>query len=100
MSCSNDGLQGKSVISDFKPAGHAVISPFLLVSDAAAMLDFLQAVFEAVELCRAPAPDGSIKHAEVQIDDSIIMVGERAGAIACSIHVYVPDVDSTFRRAL
>lgn len=86
--------------SDFRPAGHAAVSPFLLVSDAAAMLDFLQATFEAVELYRASAPDGSIRHAEVRIDDSIIMVGERAGATACSTHVYVPDVDSTFRRAL
>ena len=86
--------------NDFKPAGHPVVSPFLLVSDAAAMLDFLRAAFDAIELCRVPAPDGSIKHAEVRIGDSIIMVGGRANLIACSTHVYVPDVDGTFRLAL
>lgn len=86
--------------NDFKPAGHPAVSPFLLVSDAAAMLDFLRAAFDAIELCRVPASDGSIKHADVRIGDSIIMMGERADAIACSIHVYVPDVDSTFGLAL
>lgn len=85
---------------DFKPPDHTAISPFLLVTDAAAMLDFLRAAFGAVELCRIQAPDGSIKHAETRIDDSVVMVGERADAVACSIHVYVPDVDDTFRRAL
>lgn len=85
---------------DFKPACHTAVSPFLLVADAAAMLDFLRATFGAVELCRIQAPDGSIKHAETRIDDSVVMIGERAGATACSTHVYVPDVDDTFRRAL
>lgn len=85
---------------DFKPACHTAVSPFLLVTDAGAMLAFLHAAFGAVELCRIQAPDGSIKHAETQIDDSVVMVGERSDAIACSTHVYVPDVDDTFRRAL
>jgi|SRR6185312_11211003 len=85
---------------DFKPPGHTAVSPFLLVVDAAATLDFLRATFDAVELCRISAPDGSIKHAEARIDDSIVMIGERANAVACSIHVYVADVDCTFRLAL
>lgn len=85
---------------DFKPPDHTAVSPFLLVADAAAMLDFLRATFGAVELCRVQAPDGSIRHAEVRIDDSVIMVGKRPGAIACSTHVYVPDVDDVFHRAL
>jgi len=86
--------------TDFKPASHPAVSPFLLVADAAAMLDFLHATFGAVELLRVPAPDGSIKHAEVRIDDSVIMIGERPSPMAASIHVYVPDVDETFRKGL
>ena len=86
--------------TDFKPASHPAVSPFLLVADAAAMLDFLHATFGAVELLRVPAPDGSIKHAEVRMDDSVIMIGERPSPMAASIHVYVPDVDETFRKGL
>lgn len=70
------------------------------VADAAGMLDFLTAAFGAIELFRMKAPDGSIKHAEAKIDDSVVMLGERASVVACSTHVYVPDVDDTYRRAL
>ena len=86
--------------SAFKPDGHNAVSPFLLVADVPGMLDFLAAAFGAIELFRIKAPDGSIKHAEARIDDSVIMMGERATGAACSTHVYVPDVDDTYRRAL
>jgi len=97
---SPNPADGKDMNRNYKPAGHTAVSPFLLVSDAAAMLDFLRAAFDAIELCRVSAPDGSIKHAEVRLGDSIVMVGERAHAIACSVHVYVPDVDGTFHQGL
>lgn len=48
-------------------------------------------------------PDGSIKHAEVRIDDAVVMPGERlqaAGPRPCSSHVYVPDVDASYAAAL
>ncbi|HXD37606.1 MAG TPA: VOC family protein [Rhodanobacter sp.] len=90
-------------MSLYKPAGHNAVSPFLMVADARAILAFLVATFAATELDRRTAPDGSIKHAEVRIDDSVVMLGERpAGthAAACSNHVYVADVDACYRRAL
>jgi uncharacterized glyoxalase superfamily protein PhnB len=91
---------GETMTTVFKPDGHPAVSPFLLVQDAAGMLDFLAAAFGAVELFRIKAPDGSIKHAEAKIDDSVVMLGERASVVACSTHVYVPDVDDTYRKAL
>jgi PhnB protein len=42
-------------------------------------------------------------HAEVRLDDAVIMLGDCAGhwpAVESHVHVYVPDVDATFRRAL
>ncbi len=86
--------------SVFKPDGHTAVSPFLLIADVPGMLDFLTAAFGAVERFRIQAPDGSIKHAEAQIDDSVVMMGERTTGATCSTHVYVADVDDTFRRAL
>ena len=85
------------------PAGHPAVSPYLLVTDARAMLAFLQATFAARELDRRARPDGSIMHAEVAIEDSVIMLGERpAGRVPlhCSTHVYVPDVDACHARGL
>ena len=48
-------------------------------------------------------PDGTVMHAEFRIDDSVVMVGDAGGqwpAIPTFVHVYVDDVDQTYRRAL
>jgi len=84
------------------PAGHAAVSPYLVVSSALPLLDFAARVFDAREVRRHTEPDGRIRHAELRIGDSIIMVGERPGAAATPVyvHVYVPDVDQTYQRAL
>ena len=42
-------------------------------------------------------------HSEVRIDDSVVMVADPAEgwpAIGAHVHVYVRDVDATYRRAL
>jgi PhnB protein len=90
-------------MSPHKPAGRNAVSPYLLVADARAMLAFLAATFGAQELYRKAREDGSIMHAEVRIDDSVLMVGERPGradALCGSTHVYVPDVDACYAAGL
>ena len=90
-------------MSSHKPAAHNAVSPYLLVSNVARMLAFLQTTFDAVELYRQALPDGTVKHAEVRIDDSVVMMGERPDGrdpVHCSTHVYVPDVDAAYQRAL
>ena len=86
-----------------KPSNHNAVSPYLLVKDVKALIDFLCSTFSATELSRKAAPDGSIKHAEIQIDDSVVMMGERPDggvSVVCSTHVYVPDVDECYSKAL
>lgn len=90
-------------MSKYKPTGHNAVSPYLLVSSVNAQLAFLTATFGAQELHKWELPDGTIKHAEVRIDDSVVMMGERPNgyeAMHCSTHVYVPDVDATYNAAL
>ncbi|SMC29100.1 Uncharacterized conserved protein PhnB, glyoxalase superfamily [Andreprevotia lacus DSM 23236] len=90
-------------MASYKPAQHNAVSPYLVVNDAPATLAFLANVFEGIERYRMEDEHGSIRHAEVQIDDSIIMVCERPGgeiATVGSVHVYVPDVDACYARAL
>jgi uncharacterized glyoxalase superfamily protein PhnB len=90
-------------MSPHKPAGRNAVSPYLLVADARAMLAFLAATFGAQELYRKAREDGSIMHAEVRIDDSLLMLGERPGhadAPCGSTHVYVPDVDACYAAGL
>ena len=49
-------------------------------------------------------PDGSVGHAEVRIDDSVIMMGdareEMWNAMPSSIYLYVEDCDAVYKRAL
>ena len=85
------------------PDGFHSVTPFLIVPEAAKLLDFLQQAFEAQELHRMPRPDGTIMHAEVRIGDSLVMMGEPMGGcqpMFGSLYLYVHDVDTVYRRAL
>lgn len=89
--------------TQFKPDGYSSVSPYLVVEDAQRVVDFLVDAFDATELRRYDAPDGSIVHVEVRIDDAVVMLGEASddfSAFESLVHVYVPDVDETYRRAL
>lgn len=87
----------------YKPAGYASVSPYLVVRGAQAMIDLLTTVFGAERLRRYDMPDGSIMHAELRIDDSVIMLGEASEEFPPNrllIHVYVEDVDAVYARAI
>lgn len=87
----------------YKPAGHTSVAPYLLVKSAAATIDFLVRAFDAIELMRMAAPDGRVMHAEVRIDDTVVMMGEASEGwppAPAMVHVYVRDADETYRRAL
>ncbi len=89
--------------SDYKPQGYTSVAPYLLVADAAATIAFLQQVFDAAEIQRIPADNGRLRHAEVRIDDTVVMLADTTAdwAVAPShVHIYVPDVDATYQRAL
>ncbi len=86
-----------------KPQGYSSVSPYLVVDGAQRVIDFLKQTFEATELRRYDMPDGSIMHAEMRIDDTVIMIADGGGewpTFPSWLHVYVRDVDATYRRAL
>lgn len=87
----------------YKPKGYNSVSPYLVVAGAQKMIDLLQEIFNTRELRRYDMPDGSIMHAELQIDDSVIMIGDAGDSFSPNqllIHVYVPDVQKTFKKAI
>jgi uncharacterized glyoxalase superfamily protein PhnB len=74
-----------------------------MANGAQRVIDFLKATFDAKEARRHDNPDCSIVHAEVRIDDTVVMLSDGGGnfpAFPVWLHVYVPDVDATYRRAL
>jgi PhnB protein len=79
------------------------IAPYFLVDGAPRFIDFLVAAFEGTERIRVHRPDASIMHAEVAIGNSVIELGdsnEQYPQRSMTTHLYVPDVDATFARAL
>lgn len=89
--------------SSHKPPGYTTVSPYLIVNGASSTIEFLLRVFNAVELRRFPDSAGKLMHAEVRIDDTVVMIadgGEGWPPIPSHVHVYVSNVDATYRRAL
>lgn len=87
----------------YKPAGYSSVSPYLVVDGAGATIDFLKSAFGATELRRFDGSDGRIHHAEVRIDDSVIMLADGNPSWPpqpAHVHLYLPDVDRAYTRAL
>ena len=86
-----------------KPDGYTTVSPYLIVDGASATIEFVRKAFGAVELRRFPDPTGKVVHAEVRIDDTVVMIADGTNGwppLPTHVHVYVPDVDATYRHAL
>ncbi|MBD0318810.1 MAG: VOC family protein [Gemmatimonadetes bacterium] len=96
-------MRASTVSAAYKPAGYNTVSPYLIVDGAGATIEFLVRVFGAVEVRRFADEAGRIMHAEVRIDDTVLMIADGAEGwppVASHVHVYVADVDAAFRRAL
>lgn len=87
----------------YKPDNYNDVSPYLVVDGASDTIDFLTRVFDGTQLRRFDNSDGTVMHAEVRVGDSVIMLGDRHPdwpAMPTYVHIYVPDVDAAYRRAL
>lgn len=89
--------------SNYKPSGYPSVSAYLIVSDAAATIDFLCRVFDAREIRRFDSEQGGIMHAEVRLDDSVLMIADDpsgGSGVPAHVHIYVEDVDAVYERAV
>jgi len=79
------------------------LMPYLAVRNAASLLAFVKAAFNA-EVLRPPLmhQDGTLWNAECRIGDSCFMIAEACGMepLAAFLHLYVEDCDATFARAV
>ena len=83
--------------------GFTTVTPYVRMRETG-LLDFLTAVFDAKETFSARGSAGGV-HREVRVGDSMLMIGE--GGVEgdfpfspAAFHVYVPDVDAAFQRAI
>ena len=87
----------------FKPTGYNSASPYFIVNGGQKFIDLMKVIFNAKELRRYDMPDGTIMHAEILIDDSVMMLGdasEKFPPVPIVMHVYVPNVDEIFKKAI
>jgi len=93
------------------PDGYHSVTPYLILDNATAALEFYKKALGAVELMRFPAPGGKIGHAEIKIGDSPVMLADESpemnarsartiGGSPISLMGYVEDVDALVARAV
>jgi PhnB protein len=90
-------------------------TPQIVVDDAPGAIRFYGAVFGADELVRNNAPDGRVMHCELLMYGGRILVIDdfpasseeggvvsprRLGGSTVRLHLYVPDTDAVYERAL
>lgn len=77
------------------------VTPYFTVHKPGELVDFVVEAFGGIEHFRATGSAGGM-HAEVSIGDSVVMIGgaEHIEPMPTAIHLYVPDVDQAYERAI
>ena len=89
---------GNKIFDEFRS-----VTPHFNPPRSGLFIEFLQQAFGGEEVYRAQSPDGIIHHAQVRIGDSIISLGDAHGPyqpMPTTLHLYVPDTDAAYERAL
>lgn len=92
------------------PEGYSTVTPTLVLSDAAAAIEFYKRAFGAKENMRS-THGGKVAHAEIQIGNSRIMLHDEwpgapsrspqsLGGTTAGLWLYVEDVDKLFNQAV
>ena len=84
------------------PADLTAVTPYLIVDDAAGLIDFLEQAFGAETLARFEEED-RIAHAKLRLGDACVELSDARPewpARPGSLHYYVPDTDAAYARAL
>jgi uncharacterized glyoxalase superfamily protein PhnB len=85
------------------PEGYRTVTPYLIVTHAHEVIEFMKRAFGAQLLFQMANPDGSIGHSELRVGDSMIMLSsgrEQWKAMPTMIHLYVEDCDAVFAKAV
>src|SRR6266850_976030 len=88
------------------PEGYHTITPYFAVRDAAELIKFLKRAFDAKEIELLAMPDGTVMHAQMQVGDSMVMVGHvppdntEQKLMPAMLYMYVNDVDAAYKKAI
>jgi PhnB protein len=93
------------------PAHMHILTPHIVVSDAAAASDWYQRALGAREQSRLPLPNGKLMYVELRFGDSPLMAASEfpefgivsplaIGGTAVVLHLFSDDVEAAWQRAL
>ncbi len=97
-----------------RPCGAPWLSPYLVVKDADAAIDFYQRAFGFQKKMAMPGPDGRTGHVEMVWQDALIMFGPECASTEhnmkspatsgvespVGLYVYCEDVDALYAQAI
>lgn len=97
-------------MTNWKEDGYHSVTPYLVVDDAAAAIEYYKAALGASEVMRMPMGD-KIGHADLLIGDSHVMLSDefpemeklgpkKRGGATSSLMIYVEDSDAAFEKAV
>jgi len=87
----------------WKPENYNSVSVYIVANNVQQVIDFLRKTFDASDLRHFDAPDGKIMHAELRLDDTVVMIAGAGGAypaLPVWLHIYAPDAQATYKKAL
>ncbi|MCA9045002.1 MAG: VOC family protein [Planctomycetaceae bacterium] len=93
------------------PDGFSTVTPYLIVHDGNAAIQFYERAFGAKEVLRLDGPNNTLAHGEIVIGESRLMLANEhpgmgalspksIGGSPVSMLIYVPNVDEAFQQAL
>jgi PhnB protein len=85
------------------PDGYATVTPWIISTDTAKLMEYVKEAFDAEEVVRLVGDDGSIGHAEVRIGDSMVMMFDAKPDWPPTpgfLRLYVQDADAVHRQAV
>jgi PhnB protein len=85
------------------PEGLRSVQPYLHLSEAHKMVPFMEAAFGAEAMGVHKSPEGAVLHATIRIGNATLEIDEAHGEfqpMPCHLHVYVPDTDAAYARAM
>ncbi len=85
------------------PKGFHSVTPYFVVNDGEKFMNFVVEAFDAEIVERHNDDDGLLQHAAVKIFDSMIEASQGGGKyppMTLAIHLYVPDCDAVYTKAI
>jgi PhnB protein len=92
------------------PEGFTSVTPYVVMDDTEAAIEFYKKALGATENLRLPTPDGNVMYAEIQVGNARMMMGNPCpewggksakglGGSPVSFFVYVEDAEAAFNKA-